>query len=112
PRGTWPAPCRHAPAAARTPASPPPPAPSPARAGSAPSATTRGTSSSVPQVEPAGGFGYRAGDRRVDGEGLGYLVDGETGGHGERDRVDEFAGSGRYDDAADDDAGVRETEEF
>ena len=46
----------------------------------------------VPHQLPAG-LGDRAGQRRVDREGVGQLVDGELVLHGQRDRQDQLAGA-------------------
>ncbi len=48
----------------------------------------------------AGGFGERAGQRRVDREGVGELVDGQRVLHRHRDRKDQLAGPRRDDDPA------------
>lgn len=54
-------------------------------------------------VQTAGGFRDGARQARIDGEGLGELIDGEPVVHGEGDRVNEFARIGGDDHTASND---------
>src|SRR3954468_20740032 len=63
-------------------------------------------------VQPTRRLGERAGHRGVDGEGLRHLVDGQPLGPGDSHRVDQLAGSGSDDHAADDDAGDAPAEQL
>ena len=63
-------------------------------------------------MQPPRRLGHRARHRRVDGERVRHLVDGEAAGHRQRDRVDELARLRRDDHTTGDDAGARPAEQL
>ena len=67
---------------------------------------------SFARVQLPGHLGDRARQRRVDGEGVGDLLDRQVVVDGDRDRVDQLAGPRRDDHAADHDAGARAAEDL